>query len=613
MNGVFQRWLAWGLRTLDGCRKLTPRLAGAVIMALVLAALSSPARAQPNFVIILIDDAALMDLGAYGGEARTPHIDALAERGALFTQYRTSPLCAPSRAMLLTGVDNHRTGVATIPEVLPPEHVGQPGYSMHLEPGVLTVADRLKPLGYRTMMVGKWHLGSGPGALPDSHGFDRSFALDASGADNWEDKSYMPFYADAPWYEDGVAVDLPEDFYSSAFIVDKAIDYLDATPAEDPFLVYLAFLAIHIPVQAPAEFTERYRDVYRDGWTALQARRWERAQALGLAPPGATKPAFHETMRSWEDLPTEQQELFAARMAVNAGMLEAMDHHIGRFMDHLAQDGLLDDTVFIVTSDNGSEPSNLDQASLTLWLATNGYHRGLEGIGEEGSYAFIGPEFASAASTPSALFKFYASEGGLRVPLIMAGPRVDGAGRIDAMAMVTDVAPTVLDLAGAGPAPEDTVSVDGVSLSPLLFGTAERVHGPDKPLGMEVSGNAALYKGDYKIVRNLTPFGDGQWRLFNIAEDPGETRDLATTRPALFADLRADYDAYAQRVGVLDTPPGYDSMAQVTHNVVAAVVERNLLVIIAGALVFVLLIGVGIRLVWRAVSARATVRPDEPH
>ena len=167
---------------------------------------------RPNVVIILADDVALMDLGAYGGEARTPNIDALAARGALFTQYRASPLCSPSRAMLLTGMDAHLTGVATIPEVLPEEQRGQPGYGMALEPGVLTLADRLRAEGYRTIMSGKWHMGEAADEMPQAHGFDRSFALAASGADNWDDRSYMPYYKDAPWFEDGVEASLPQDF-----------------------------------------------------------------------------------------------------------------------------------------------------------------------------------------------------------------------------------------------------------------------------------------------------------------------------------------------------------------------------------------------------------------
>jgi arylsulfatase A-like enzyme len=146
---------------------------------------------RPNIVLIVVDDAGLTDFAPYGGEAAMPTIQTLADTGSKFTNYHTSPLCAPSRAMLLTGIDNHRTGIATIPEVLTEEQQGQPGYSMYFEPGVTTLAQRLKMGGYKTYMTGKWHLGGRQQDLPNAHGFDRSFALDASGADNWEQKSYI--------------------------------------------------------------------------------------------------------------------------------------------------------------------------------------------------------------------------------------------------------------------------------------------------------------------------------------------------------------------------------------------------------------------------------------
>ena len=574
----------------------------------VLVATTLPLSAQtqdqkPNFVIMVIDDAALMDLGIYGGEAATPNIDALATSGAMFTQYRSSPLCSPSRAMLLTGVDNHRTGISTIPEVLPPEHVGKPGYTMRLEPGVTTLAARLKPLGYRTLMTGKWHLGSGKGDLPDGHGFDRSFALDASGADNWEDKSYMPFYADAPWYEDGQPASLPEDFYSSSFIVDKMIDYLGEGDANAPFLAYLGFQAIHIPVQAPPEFTANYLETYRDGWEALQTRRWQRAQELGLVPAGAAQPGLHPDLRKWDDLSEDQQRLFAARMAVNAGMLEAMDHHVGRLVAHLKATGDYDNTVFVITSDNGPEPSTAEDPRFGPWMAANGYHIGIEGIGEKGSYGFIGPEFASAASSPSYLFKFYVSEGGLRVPLIMSGPGIS-PGRVDAFAVVTDVAPTLLEMADAGPPPAESVSMDGRSLLPLLSGAAPAIYSEDDPVGIEVSGNAALYKGPWKIVRNLQPWGDGNWRLFNLETDPGETRDLSADHPEIFEEMQADYAAYAERVGVLDVPAGYNSVAQVEKNMTAAVLKRNMPKIVAFGIAGLLLIAGVIWLIVKVVRNR---------
>lgn len=576
------------------------RILAAVGIAMILA---SPAGAQPhkpNFVVMLIDDAAFMDLGIYGGEARTPNIDALATSGAMFTHYYTSPLCSPSRAMLLTGMDNHLTGVATIPEVLPKEHEGKPGYTMRFEPGVVTLATRLKAEGYRTLMTGKWHLGSGKGDLPDSHGFDRSFALDASGADNWEDKSYMPYYADAPWYEDGKAAPLPESFYSSEFIVDRMMQYLDETPADKPFLAYLAFQAIHIPVQAPPEFTKRYAGVYDAGWDEVRKARWEKAQALGFIPEGAPLADMPERFRTWQSLTPDEQRLYAARMQVNAAMLEAMDYHIGRLIGHLRETGQLANTVFVLTSDNGPEPSRGDtDQRLAFWMKMNGYHIGLEGIGEKGSWGFIGPEWAMAAASPYDKFKFLGSEGGIRVPFIMAGAGIAAGQRHDARAFVTDVAPTLLALAGAPSEYPGAKPMTGRSLLPLLTGESSAVRAPDEAIVIEVSGNAAVVKGDYKLTRNQRPHGDGLWRLYNLSRDPGEVTDLSADLPDVRADLLAEYAEYSARVGVLEVPEGYDSIAEVTRHTLARQQAQYRPLIIGGGAAVLALVAVLILLLGR--------------
>lgn len=519
---------------------------------------------RPNIVLILADDVGFTDLGAYGGEARTPHIDALAERGAQFSRYYSSPLCSPSRAMLLTGLDNHRTGHATIVEVLPPEMIGQPGYSMRLEPGVTTIASRLRQGGYRTYVTGKWHLGHGDGDLPNSHGFERSYVLDASGADNWEQRPYMPYYRTADWFEDGARARLPRDFYSSQFIVDRMIDYLDADAARDePFFAYLAFQAVHIPVQAPREYIERYNGVYDAGWEALRNQRWRRAQELGLIPAGAPIDAPHPSYRAWDSLSATDQALFARSMQVHAGMLESMDHHIGRFIAYLQSKGQLENTIFVVTSDNGPEPSDpIADPDFRRWMRLNGYTRNIEDLGERRSWVFIGPEFANATAAGS-LYKFTSAEGGLRVPLIVAGPGV-AQQRVNARTFVTDIAPTLLERAGiTAPAAE----IDGVSIGALLAGQSAIGRDPDAPVGMEVSGHSALYRGDYKLVRTPAPLGDGAWRLYNVSLDPGETENLAAAMPELAAAMLADYEAYAARVGVLELPEGYDVQRQVVHNV----------------------------------------------
>ncbi|MEO0981686.1 MAG: arylsulfatase [Pseudomonadota bacterium] len=548
-----------------------------VIAALVLMVGSARAQERPNIVLILADDVGFLDFGTYGGEAATPNIDALAARGALFTNYRTSPLCAPSRAMLLTGIDNHRTGVATIPEVLPPEHRGQPGYSLHLEPGVATVAAQLREAGYQTYMTGKWHLGHGDGHLPVDQGFDRSFILDASGADNWEDKTYIPYYRQADWFEDGERASLPEDFYSSEFLVDRMIDYIDAGEDDAPFFAHVAFQAVHIPVQAPREFTAKYEGVYDVGWHAIRQARWETAQARGFIPEGAPLADMPDSFRDWSDLTEEDRAWFSKAMAVHAGMLEAMDHHIGRLVAHIEARGELENTLFIVTSDNGPEPSwpvgdpnagGFAAWGMQNWLERNGYNRDLETLGEKGSYVFIGPEWAMATAAPGDLFKFYATEGGTRVPMVIAGPGIARTGQIDALSFVTDIAPTLLDMAGVEPTLGE-VEITGRSLAPVLAAQARETYPFDAPVGMEVSGNAALYKGDYKITRSIPPRGDNEWRLYNIARDPGETQDLSAAEPEKFGELLADYDAYAQEMGVLPMPEGYESTRQIISNMMA--------------------------------------------
>ncbi|MDA9983819.1 arylsulfatase [Porticoccaceae bacterium] len=534
---------------------------------------------RPNVVVILVDDAGLTDFAPFGGEAKMPAIQTLAERGIKFSNYHTSPLCAPSRAMLLTGIDNHRTGMGTIPEVLTANQAGQPGYSMFLEPGVRTLADRLKAEDYRTYMTGKWHLGSGAQDLPNSHGFDRSFALDASGADNWEQKPYMGYYDFAPWYEDGKPADLPEDFYSSKFIVDRMIRYLESDKQPNrrqPFFSYLAFQAIHIPVQAPREVTDSYNGVYDQGWHQLRKMRHQRAIALGLIAPDTALAEMPANSRDWGNLSPQDRALYARAMQVQAAMLESMDSHIGRFIEYLNGRGELDNTLFIVTSDNGPEPSYpLDISGMKTWMSFNGYNHRLDNLGEKGSMVAIGPEWASASASPLNMFKFYAAEGGIRVPLIIAGPNIERQNWQPAMVMVTDIAPTVLDYLEVKDQHKEAVAITGRSIMPLLEGSATEIYADDEAIGMEVSGNSALIKGDYKLSRNSPPHGDNIWRLYNLAADPGESQDLRALQPEQFDLMMEDYKKYESEFGVIPLLAGFDYVEQARRNSIKNLMQSN--------------------------------------
>jgi arylsulfatase A-like enzyme len=323
-----------------------------VALATLLAA--APVRAQPapaphpNIVILLADDWGFSDVGAFGGEMATPNIDALAKAGVRFSNFHVAGSCSPTRAMLQTGVMNHRNGLGNMPETIPDAHRGKPGYDTVMNFRVVTIAQLLKAAGYRTYLTGKWHLGSDPGRLPHVRGYDRAYSLADAGADNFEQRPIEGMYSTAAWSENGKPVTLPKDYYSSHFVVQKMIDYIEADrKSGKPFLASINFLANHIPVQAPDSDIARYSNMYHDGWTALRAARAKRAAALGIMPAG-TPIVTMPTTPDWAKLDADERAAQIRVMQAYGGMATAMDREIGRLVAHLKATGDYDNTIFVV-------------------------------------------------------------------------------------------------------------------------------------------------------------------------------------------------------------------------------------------------------------------------
>ena len=525
---------------------------------------------QPNVIVILADDLGYTDLSAYGSEIETPNIDRLADQGVKLSNYHTSPSCAPSRAMLLTGVDNHLAGVPNIPEALPPEQSGYENYDGVLSPNVATVASLLHAEGYHTYMTGKWHLGKTEALLPFNRGFERTLSMADTGADNWEQKPYMALYDHAHWTRDGKEVQLEETFYSSELLVDEMIGYIDSNLSDgQPFFSYLSFLAVHMPVQAPKEFTDRYLETYNEGWSALRNSRHESAVDIGLVPGGSDR-VEHDFIDDWDALSEEEQRFEAKRMAVYAGMVSAMDDNIGRRLDYLEERGQLDNSVIIFTSDNGPESGSLNESA----IESVGYTHDYENLGEIGSFSFIGPNFASAAASPLSYFKFYTGEGGLRVPLIISGPGIESrTGFMNAAAHVTDITPTILALASVEQ-PQERFGgrriepMTGKNLTSILEGEAEQVYHSDDYVGYEVAGNTALFNDRYKVVLNRGPLGDSEWHLFDMVNDPGETMDLKAQNPSQFQHMLNLYQRYTEENGVQPVPEYYTQGGEIGQKVV---------------------------------------------
>ncbi|MDD7910002.1 arylsulfatase [Pseudovibrio exalbescens] len=555
----------------------TRAVLGALSLCLATALPAFGQDARPNILVVLFDDVGFTGFGAYGSDARTPNIDRLAQSGTLFSRYYSSPFCGPSRAMLMTGQDNHQTGMGTLVETVTPEQRELPGYSMVWDKDQATIATILSEAGYQTYVTGKWGIGAKGKNLPNHFGFDRSYVMDSTGGSNYDHRHYLPGYPEVPWFEDGKPVRLPEDFYSSRNLVDQMIRYIDEGDADQPFFGFLSLQAAHIPIQAPLEFIERYDGVFDAGWDVMRKERLERVIDLGLVPETTTLAPVHEDHRAWNDLSAAEKAEAARAMQVHAAMIESADFHIGRLLDHLEANGQLDNTIVVITSDNGAESGVTSLENPVFDLLLNGIHR-LEGydtspenMGLPGSLTAIGPEWASVEASPFNLYKFYSSEGGLRVPLVIAGAGVAASGIQQAPVHVSDLMPTLLEAAGVA---YDPGTLYGKSILPVLSGQTTETRGADESFAGEVSGNAALYRGNWKLVRTALPRGDFTWRLFDLSVDPGETTDLSGENPELFAELKSEYEAYVADVGVFELGQEDYAEAQLFSNLLEKTVSK---------------------------------------
>ncbi|MDE8651491.1 arylsulfatase [Novosphingobium album (ex Liu et al. 2023)] len=539
-----------------------PMLALLAALCLSAPAAARESVARPNFLIIVADDLGYSDIGAFGGEIETPNLDALAARGLKLTGFHTAPTCSPTRSMLLTGLDHHEAGVGNMAELIAPNQQGRPGHEGYLRADNATLAELLGAGGYRTHYSGKWHLGVKPEQDPHNRGFQTSFALLPGGHNHFGLQiARAPGGPGYEYTENGQHVStLPDTFYSSDYFATKLIDQFKAARAgpdgKKPFFAYLAFTAPHFPLQAPPETIAKYKGRYDGGYEVLREQRLKRQVALGLLDPKVVPHGFDLAPR-WDSLSPEDKAKASRRMEVYAAMVDRLDQNVGRVIAALKESGELDNTVILFLADNGAEGSVLSERSMGMLNAVYAAaDNRLENIGKASSYEALGPGWAEAATAPSWRVKAFQSEGGTRVVSILSGPGVRPAVGA-AYTNVMDVVPTFLDLAHV---PQPLGTLDGRAIKPIRgrswadwLGNREagRVYAPDQPIGEELFGGRALRQGDWKI----TDIGDGKWRLFNVAADPGETRDLAATEPARLAALAKAWDAYAGQVGVILPEP----------------------------------------------------------
>ena len=536
---------------------------------------------RPNFLVIVGDDFGWSDIGPFGSEINTPNLNALAKDGKILTNYHTAPTCSPGRLSLLTGVDYHIGGIGTMFELIAPNQVGKPGYETYINNRVVTVAELLKDAGYNTILSGKWHLsgqGVQPGTLPFDRGFDHSLTLVEDGAQHFSSGEYIPGWT-VKFAENGKLVPRPGNntLYDADMFTDKLLDYLKQTQSNGkPFFAYLASQVAHTPFQAPPENIEKYYKMYSSmGWDKIREQRFEKQKELGIWPSNTPISPRLPPIQAWDSLSKVQQNYAAKVLAVHSAMIENLDQNIGRVIQYLKDTGQYDNTFIIFTSDNGtSEPfeildfkyaSGVDLKAGKQFIAR--VNNSLQNLGNPSSDFNYGAWGSYVAATPFSGYKTSFYEGGVRGPVVIKEPKSMSSSPspssssapasnniVKGLALVTDITPTILQMANVShPSTYKGHAVHplmGKSIKPLLDGTADKVYADDEPISGELFNETSVRIGDWVGIHDASD-ANGVWKLFNTASDLGQNNNVAAQHPDIVQKMKADYDKFAQDVGVV--------------------------------------------------------------
>ncbi len=497
------------------------------------------ATTKPNIVLILADDMGFSDLGCYGGEIDTPNLDKLAANGLRFTQFYNAARCCPTRASILTGLYPHQAGIGHMVA-----DQGYPSYRGRLHDCCVTLAEALKPAGYATMAVGKWHVGSSPGHWPLDRGFDRFWGTPSGGGVYFKDA--LEIRKEVFFVSGSERIDPPDDMYVTDTFTQQAVEFVEeaVTQTKRPFFLYLAHIAPHWPLQAKPADIAKYAGKYGIGWDAVRERRFARQKEMGLIPRDTVLSPRDPQAKAWSEMPEEARRELACRREIYAAQIDCIDQNVGRLVAKLEELGQLDNTLILFLSDNGCSAEG----------GPGGFSRGREGapIGTGLSYASAGLEWANASDTPFRRFKMDTYEGGIATPLIAHWPQgIAGPRFVRQPAHIIDIMPTLLDVAGA----EYPSHVEGRVILPREGRSlAARFRGDEgedhEALFWEHQGNRAVRQGKWKLVAA----NKGPWELYDLEADRTELNDLAAEFPERVRTMRTLYKDWSARCGVQPWP-----------------------------------------------------------
>jgi arylsulfatase A-like enzyme len=509
---------------------------------------------RPNVVLILADDLGFSDLGCYGGEIRTPHLDELGRGGLRLSQFYNAARCSPSRASLLTGLHPHQTGLGVLTNDDRP--LGYPGT---LGERCVTLAEVLRDAGYATCLCGKWHLASEMrepnDAWPTRRGFQHFYGT-LTGCGSYFSPGTLTRGEANVEHEANAA-----GFYYTDAITDEAVGFISEQDGARPFFLYVAYTAPHWPLHALEADVAAYDGVFDRGWDELREQRLAGLIREGIIDESAQLSPRDGSAPAWEEI--EQRAWQMRRMRAYAAQITRMDHGVGRIVGALTASGLLDDTLLIFLSDNGASDEGLPKVSLEKFKKRQDIVRthtrdGREvrigntpdiRPGTEDTYASYGRAWANLSNVPFRYYKQWVHEGGIAAPFIVHWPNGGLKNRsiVRTPFQLTDVLPTILEACGVhyptSRAGQDVHAREGRSMLPALRGKDM----PDGTLYWEHTGNAALRRGRWKLVREF----DKPWELYDLDVDRSELNDLASAHRELVRDLANAWQAWADRVGVI--------------------------------------------------------------
>lgn len=556
------------------------------LMALLLSACHTEIE-RPNIIIIMSDDMGYSDLASYGGEIRTPSLDALASNGLRFTQFYNTGRCCPTRASLLTGLYAHQSSIGHMTNM----EDNLPGFRGDLGFDCVTIAEVLSGADYKCYLSGKWHVAwveQGEAMIhskkhnwPLQRGFDRFYGTILGAGSLWDpntlvrDNEFIAPDAD-PEYT-------PEEFYYTDAISDHAVRYIKEHDSEKPFFMYVAYTAAHWPMHAPEDEIEKYRGAYDQGYGAIREQRYKRMLELGVINPGAK---MSDQVGNWDQL--ENPEWEKRCMETYAAMTTRMDLGIGKIVESLRAEGRLENTLILFLQDNGGcqedlgrktpatdnqwgavgglradgptlEPMKVGELQTTMvpYQSRDGYpiRMGPEAMpGPADTYIAYGIGWANVSNTPFRMYKHFVHEGGISTPLIAHWPQGISAKNEfrQTPSHLIDLMATCVDLSGAIYPQEfkghKIQAMEGMSLRTVFSGDQL----PERHILFEHEGNAAIRKGDWKLVGQKVMAKESthtdRWELYNIKDDRSELNDLSSDFPEKFEELRSLFEEEAPRV-----------------------------------------------------------------